>query len=55
MTITSRSPPPMMSPFVEVLVPLGRGLDVKFAFLICGKEVPPQNSLASRKEDVTDK
>ena len=44
-----RSPPPMMSAFVEVFDRFGRGLDVQFYFL-SGKEVPPRSSLASREE-----
>ena len=36
---------------VEILDPFGRGLEVQFYFLyVCGKDVPPQGSLASCEE-----
>ena len=35
---------------VEVLDRFGRGLDVQFSFLLCGKEVLQQRSVASREE-----
>ena len=35
---------------VFVLDGVDRGLDVHFSFVVCGKKVPPQASLASRKE-----
>ena len=35
---------------LEVLDRFCRGHDVRFAFFLCGKEVPQQRSLASREE-----